>query len=96
MMSHSAMFKQIDREKTAWYIKWVASCFLICGMAVRASGVPSMAIYDLLFSLVGVSGWLMVSLIWKDRALIILNTIGFVMLASGAIKYFASQLGGGV
>ena len=89
-MSHSAMFESIKRERLAWVIKWVASVFLICGMAVRASGVPSMAIYDLLFSLCGVTGWLCVSLIWKDRALIILNTIGFVMLLSGAIKYFAS------
>jgi len=84
----------MERETTAsWWIKWVASCFIITAMAFRASGIPSMVIYDLLFSLCGVSGWLVVSLIWKDRALIILNTIGFIMLASGSIKYFAQGVG---
>jgi D-alanyl-lipoteichoic acid acyltransferase DltB (MBOAT superfamily) len=87
-MSNSAMFKAINREKSAWYLKWAASLSLVLGMSVRASGIPELAIYDLSFSFVGICGWLTVSLIWNDRALILLNAVGFLILLSGLIKYF--------
>tara|TARA_B110000444_G_scaffold210637_1_gene206108 strand:- start:51 stop:323 length:273 start_codon:yes stop_codon:yes gene_type:complete len=87
-MSRSAMHKQLDREKVAWYLKWAASVCLVLGMSFRASGVPELAIFDLTLSFVGVCGWLGVSLLWEDRALILLNGVGFIILASGLIKYF--------
>lgn len=88
-MSRSViMHKQLDREKVAWYLKWAASVCLVLGMSFRASGVPELAIFDLTLSFVGVCGWLGVSLLWEDRALILLNGVGFIILASGLIKYF--------
>jgi len=87
-MAHSAMFKNIKREKVAWYLKWCASVSLVLGMSVRASGIPELAIFDLGFSFVGICGWLMVSLIWNDRALILLNAVGFLILLTGLIKHF--------
>ena len=87
-MSHSAMFNAMNREKSARILKWVASVCLVIGMSVRASGIPELAIFDLTFSFVGICGWLTVSIIWNDRALILLNATGFLILLTGLIKYF--------
>ncbi len=88
MGSSSAMYKQMNRENVAWYIKWAASIFLVLGMSVRASGIPEIAFFDLIFSFIGICGWLVVSLLWNDRALILLNGVGFLILLTGLIKYF--------
>ncbi len=47
-----------------WYIKWVASCFLMVGMSVR--GIEGYQMYDLVLSTCGVSLWLWVSILWKS------------------------------
>ena len=52
------------------------------------SSKNELAIFDLTFSFVGIIGWLGVSLLWEDRALILLNGVGFIILFSGLIKYF--------
>ena len=70
-----------------WYIKWVASCFLLTAMSMR--GVPEFQYYDLGFSIVGVIGWLIVSMIWEDRALIVLNAIGLALLLKNLFQAFA-------
>ena len=80
--------KEKNKVKLAWYLKWFASVCLVLGMSFRASGVPELAIFDLTFSFVGIIGWLGVSLLWEDRALILLNGVGFIILFSGLIKYF--------
>ena len=87
-MAKSAMMSQIKREKVAWIIKWCASILLVLGMSVRSSGIPELQILDLSLSFMGVTGWLVVSIIWEDRALILLNAVGFLILLSGLIKYF--------
>ena len=63
----------------SWYIKWVASTFVLAGMSMR--GLEGFQLYDLILSLTGISLWLWVSIIWNDRALIILNAAGIVLLA---------------
>lgn len=83
----SRWFKSATPKYTIdWYIKWVASCFLLTAMSVR--GVPELQQIDLGFSIVGVIGWLIVSLIWEDRALIILNAIGLTLLLKNLIQAF--------
>tara|TARA_R100000742_G_C4258622_1_gene76488 strand:+ start:770 stop:1060 length:291 start_codon:yes stop_codon:yes gene_type:complete len=62
----------------SWYIKWIASIFVLCAMAIR--GIEGLQLYDLIFSMIGVSGWLVVSILWKDRALLVLNGVGLVFL----------------
>ena len=83
--------KEKNKVKLAWYLKWFASVCLVLGMSFRASGVPELAFFDLVFSTVGVFGWLIVAVIWKDRALIILNAVGLSILISGLLK---SLIGG--
>ena len=69
-----------------WYIKWVSSVLLIIAMFAR--GYEELKLLDLVFSTLGCMGWLVVSLIWKDRALIILNSLAVFVLGSGIVRYF--------
>ena len=69
-----------------WYIKWVSSVLLILAMFAR--GFEELKLVDLMFSTIGCAGWLVVSLIWKDRALIILNSLAVFVLGSGIVRYF--------
>lgn len=78
------------KQDLSWYIKWTASVFLICAFAVRSSQLYPFL--DLCLSLVGVTGWLWVGLLWKDRALIILNGIAVFILLTGFIRHFTPVL----
>ena len=69
-----------------WYIKWVSSVLLILAMFAR--GFEELKLVDLIFSTFGCAGLLVVSLIWKDRALIILNSLAVFVLGSGIVRYF--------
>tara|TARA_S200002703_G_scaffold43096_1_gene37491 strand:- start:379 stop:678 length:300 start_codon:yes stop_codon:yes gene_type:complete len=62
----------------SWYVKWISSFVIVIAMSLR--GIEGMQFYDLILSLIGVTGWLWVGMIWKDRALIILNAVGLVIL----------------
>ena len=55
----------------SWYIKWTASIFILSAMSIR--GVEGLQTYDLILSIIGVTGWLVVSILWKDRALLLLK-----------------------
>ena len=67
-----------------WYIKWVASFIVLCAMSLR--GVEGYELYDLILSTIGIIGWLIVSFIWNDRALIILNVVGLIFLLRNLIN----------
>jgi len=79
LKNSNRIFKSATPKYTIdWYIKWVASVFVLTAMAVR--GQDSMIIWDVSLSFIGVSLWLVVSILWNDRALILLNGIGIVFL----------------
>jgi hypothetical protein len=42
--------------------------------------------YDLYLSCVGIFGWLIVSILWKDRALILLNSFGLLFLLRNLVE----------
>ena len=85
------IFKSATPKYTIdWYIKWISSAILLLAMAVRSN--PDLAIYDQTFSLIGCLGWLVVALIWKDRALIILNTAAGIILGSGLISVITNSI----
>jgi hypothetical protein len=65
------------KQDLSWYIKWVASVFILSSMSIR--GIEGLQFYDTLLSLVGVTGWMVVGLLWKDRALILLNGAGILL-----------------
>ncbi len=67
-----------------WYVKWVASVFVLGAMSVR--GVEGMQTVDLWLSIIGIFLWLIVSVIWKDRALVMLNGAGLLFLINNLVK----------
>ena len=79
------IFKSATPKYTVdWYIKWVASALVLTSMGVR--GIPELVVVDLTSSILGVFLWLVVSILWKDRALIILNGVGLLFLLRTAIE----------
>ena len=80
------MSKLSDKKDLAWFIKWVSSFIVVTAMSLR--GIEGMQIYDLTLSIVGVAGWLCVGMLWKDRALIILNAVGLVFLFRNLLTEF--------
>ena len=80
------MSKLTDKKDAAWFIKWVSSFIVITAMSLR--GIEGMQVYDLTLSIVGVFGWLCVGMLWKDRALIILNAVGLVFLFRNLITEY--------
>jgi|TARA_B100001094_G_scaffold321005_1_gene368081 hypothetical protein len=70
----------------SWYVKWSASAIMLLAMSFR--GAQVLPQFDLMLSFVGCLGWLWVGVLWKDRALIILNAVAVVILFSGILKLF--------
>ena len=78
------IFKSATPKYTLdWYIKWVASAFVLVAMSLR--GIDGLQIYDLGLSSIGILLWLWVSILWKDRALILLNGVGLMFLFKNLI-----------
>ena len=80
------IFKSATPKYTLdWYIKWIASFFVLGAMSIR--GVEEFALLDLQLSIVGIFLWLIVSFLWKDRALIMLNGAGLLFLIRNFIEH---------
>ena len=63
--------------KLDWYLKWIATAVLIAGTAVNSLGFYPLG--PIILAIGGVL-WLIVSLMWREPALIVTNA---VMLATG-------------
>ena len=85
-LNSSRVFKKVtpkyDRSR---YIKWVSSVFILIAMAMTSA---DMFPQNLMFHLAGVSGWLVVGMLWHDRALIFLNGVAIFMFASGILNHY--------
>ena len=80
------IFKSATPKYTLdWYVKWVASIFVLAAMSMR--GLEGLQIYDLTLSVIGIVLWLWVSVMWNDRALIILNGVGLIFLIRNLVDY---------
>jgi len=71
------------KQDLSWYIKWVASVLILAGMSIR--GLEGFQLWDLTISAAGVTLWLWVSILWKDRALIVVNSVGLLLLIRNLI-----------
>lgn len=79
------IFKSATPKYTVdWYVKWVASVIVLLAMSIR--GINELVLYDLTLSVVGVGLWLWVSIMWKDRALILVNGIGLLFLLNNLFR----------
>ena len=73
------------KQDLSWYVKWIASCFILSSMSIR--GIEGLQIYDLVLSLIGVTGWMIVGILWKDRALMLLNGVGIILFLNTLVRY---------
>ena len=87
LLNSKRIFKSATpKGDMSWYVKWSASFIIICAMSLR--GIEGMQFIDLILSLFGVAGWLWVGMLWKDRALIILNAVGLFLLMKNLLLEF--------
>ena len=73
-----------------WYVKWIATVFLMAGVSCRAAGLNP--IWDYIFCLIGEFGWLYVAFKWHDRALIVVNTTLTIILLTGFLKLLGDMI----
>ena len=87
LLNSKRIFKSATpKGDMSWYVKWAASFTIICAMSLI--GIEGMQLIDLIFSICGVAGWLWVGMLWKDRALIILNAVGLFLLMKNLLLEF--------
>lgn len=85
LLHSKRIFKSATPKYTLdWYLKWIASVFVLIAMSMR--GIEEYIMWDLYLSLMGISLWLWVSVLWQDRALIMLNGAGLLFLIRNIVE----------
>ena len=85
-LNSTRVFKKITpKGDLSWYIKWVSSIFIIAGMALTSANIFPLNIY---VHGIGVTGWLVVGMLWHDRALIFLNGVAIFVFATGLLNHY--------
>jgi len=67
-----------------WYIKWASSVVILLAMSLRSTGEFPFA--DMVLSFIGCAGWIAIGVMWKDKAILILNTVACFILLTGMIN----------
>jgi hypothetical protein len=68
-----------------WYLKWVASVLLVSGVILTSNNIFPL---NLFFHAGGMLGWLVVSILWNDRALLVVNAVSLALLVNGLVSYY--------
>ncbi|MBU2956139.1 ubiquinone biosynthesis methyltransferase UbiE [Paracoccus sp. 1_MG-2023] len=66
--------------RTAFVVKWVASIIQILGYAGTGFGWTP---WNLYLFLVGVLGWLIVGILWNDRAIMLIHLVALGSMLAG-------------
>jgi len=79
------------KQDLSWYVKWISSAFIFTAVMFRTVNVPddyiaTVRMWDQIMSLLGCAGWTWVGFLWKDRALIVLNSVIVFTLAVGILN----------
>ena len=83
-LNSSRVFKKVTpRYDLSWYIKWTGSLFLIVAMMMTSANIFPLNLY---VALVGMTGWLIVGILWHDRALIVLNAVSVAIYGVGIMN----------
>ena len=67
-----------------WYIKWSSSAIILMAMVLRSTGEFPLA--DMILSFIGCSGWIAIGIMWKDKAILVLNVVACFILATGIVN----------
>ena len=83
-LNSSRVYKKITpKGDLSWYIKWTGSLFLIVAMMMTSANIFPLNLY---VALVGMTGWLIVGILWHDRALIVLNAVSVSIYGVGIMN----------
>jgi hypothetical protein len=83
-LNSSRVIKKITpRYDLSWYIKWFSSVTLIIAMMFTAVEMFPINLY---IANIGFIGWLVVGMLWHDRALIVLNAISVAIYLTGIVN----------
>lgn len=86
-MSNDFIKRVTPKGDLSWYIKWIASAFLLSAVMCRSiEEVPK--VYDVILSFAGTSGWAIVGFLWHDRAILSLNAVLTFILGTSILRYF--------
>ncbi len=86
-MSNDFIERVTPKGDLSWYIKWIASAFLLSAVMCRSiEEVPK--VYDVILSFAGTSGWAIVGFLWHDRAILSLNVVLTFILGTSILRYF--------
>ena len=85
-LNSTRVFKKVTpKGDLSWYLKWASSVFIIIAMALTSANLYPI---NIVFHLIGVTGWLVVGMLWHDRALIFLNGVAIFVFASGLVNHY--------
>tara|TARA_B100000902_G_scaffold198418_1_gene189309 strand:- start:478 stop:792 length:315 start_codon:yes stop_codon:yes gene_type:complete len=85
-LKSTRVFKKVTpKGDLSWYIKWVSSIFIIIGMALTSANLFPV---NIIIHGIGVTGWLIVGMLWHDRALIFLNAVAIFVYATGLLNHY--------
>jgi hypothetical protein len=85
-LNSTRVFKKITpKGDLSWYIKWVSSIFIIIVMALTSANLFPI---NIIIHGIGVTGWLVVGMLWHDRALIFLNAVAIFVYATGLLNHY--------
>ena len=85
-LNSSRVFKKVTpKGDISWYTKWASSVFIIIAMALTSANLYPI---NIVFHLIGVGGWLIVGMLWHDRALIFLNAVAIFVYATGLLNHY--------
>ena len=89
LKTHEIATKTVTPLHTVdWYIKWVSSITLIIGMVLASN---NMFPWNIIVQAIGIAGWLVVSIMWNDRALIVVNAVGVAILLNGFVGWLLQK-----
>jgi hypothetical protein len=80
-----------SKRDITWYVKWGSSIIILLAVVIRAIGSPELMWLDMVGSAIGSIGWLIVGVMWKDRALILLNLVIAAVLLAGIVNWVAAH-----
>ena len=85
-LNSSRVYKKVTpRGDLSWYIKWASSITLIIAMMFTAVELFPL---NMFIANIGFIGCLIVSMLWHDRSLIVLNAISLAIYSMGILNYF--------
>ena len=78
-----------EHHPFSWWLKWVSSIILIFAMIMTTHNLYP---YNMFLQFLGVGGWLWVSVIWNDRALIVVNAVAVAIFLNGIFGYYLNNV----